>query len=204
MATMNDLTRRRNARDLWISRGHLAAAAALATTVSVVTFGVGFLVGRDVRVEPAPVAGPHVPDGALLELLARVEASATADGAVDVLTFPDALRGPAGGSPDVPAAAGEPLPVKMTAIGGAVAPGDRPPAGAFTVVVGRGDDVDAMRALQGRLTAMGLQAWVGAEIVDGVAAYRVAVGGYPTAEAATASLPIVQAAGLPGTVEALR
>jgi hypothetical protein len=208
---MNDLTRRRNARDIWISRGHLIAGACLAVTMSATSFGLGFVVGRDVPEErSAAVAEPAIPDAALLELLARVESSATLDGAVDVLTFPDALRGEPGGAPSVPEA-----PAPSTAAIRIAAPtdagrsddapqpvrGDAPPAGAFTVVVGRGEDLAAMRALQAKLGGAGLTAWIGAEIVDGVAGYRVAVGGYPTAEAASAALPIVHAAGLPGTVE---
>lgn len=178
------------------------AAASLAIAMSVTSFGLGFLVGRDGPVvTPTVIAAPYVPDDALIELLARVEASSSAEGAVDVLTFPDALRGETGGVSVVPA----PLPPSEAAVrippSPSVTPGDRPPAGQFTVVVGRGEDLTAMRALQAKLGTAGLSAWIGAEIVDGVAAWRVAVGGYPTEEAAAASLPIVRAAGLPGTVE---
>ena len=199
---MTDLTRRRNARDLWISRGHVYAAASLAIAMSVTSFGLGFLVGRDGPVvTPAVVAAPYQPDDALIQLLARVEASSAAEGAVDVLTFPDALRGPTGGAPDVPAPPEPSDAAVRIPASESITPGDRPPPGQFTVVVGRGEDLAAMRALQAKLGTAGLSAWIGAEIVDGVAAYRVAVGGYPTAEDAAASLPIVRAAGLPGTVE---
>lgn len=202
---MNDLTRRRNARDVWISRGHLAAAGSLAVVMSVTSFGLGFLVGRDgPETAPTVAVTPYVPDDALIELLARVESSATSDGAVDVLTFPDALRGDPGGAPNVPAPTEPNTESVQIAAAPSAEPGDRPVPGAFTVVVGKGEDVAAMRALQAKLGAAGLTAWIGAEIVDGVPAYRVAVGGYATAEAAAAALPIVHAAGLPGTVEPSR
>ncbi|MEQ1506227.1 MAG: SPOR domain-containing protein [Myxococcota bacterium] len=200
---MSELARRRNARDLWISRGHLAALAVGAVALSATTFAIGFAIGRNQRPSDAVVSGPFVPDDQLVELLARVDANAAPDGATEELTFQDTLRGSTLELPAVPVAP-EPTGRTLTTGPGVHLGGDPPPAGAFTVVVERSADGAAMRALQAKLAEAGVTAWVGAELVDGVPAFEVAVGGYPTAEAAAAVVPVVRAAGGAGTVEPIR
>ena len=90
---MGELARRRSARDLWISRGHLWAIATGAVLLTVVAFSLGVSAGRaDGAIGEQDRLGP-APDDQLVTLLARVEASMDPTGGVRELTFPDALLG---------------------------------------------------------------------------------------------------------------
>jgi hypothetical protein len=210
---MSDLRRRRDARDIWISRGHLAAGLTLMVVSSGTSFVLGFLVGRDEAASaPVEVEPIGIPGDELVDLLARVEASALSDGGVEALTFPDALRGDPGGGPEVPAAGSsgrgssgedvQQLPAVPSAPGVPASVG-KPPAGEFTVVVSSSRSLGEMRELQKRLAQLGLESWVGAELVEGVTTYKVAVGAFATEPEATAAMPVVRAAGLAGAVSPL-
>jgi hypothetical protein len=210
---MSDLRRRRDARDIWISRGHLGAGLMLMVVSSGTSFVLGFLVGRDEAASsPVTVAPIGIPGDELVDLLARVEASALSDGGLEALTFPDALRGDPGGGPEVPSpTAGRPAPdgqrvqqlQAVSAPQGVPSSVGKPPAGEFTVVVGSARALGEMRELQKRLSKLGLESWVGAELVEGGTVYKVAVGAFATTEEAEAALPIVRATGLGATVSPL-
>lgn len=97
---MGELARRRNARDLWISHGHLRAAG-----VGVVSLLIAaFVAGASLRGTPSEEGATATwladeADAELVELLARVDAAGEPDGGLSRLTFPTAL------------AAGEAVPV---------------------------------------------------------------------------------------------
>ena len=189
---MGELARRRRARDLWISRSHLLAAAAGAAVLSVVSFGSGYLMGRGAPSEHAPTAiglTSSLPDDALVELLARVEATATTNGGVDDLTFPETLRG-AQGSGVAAAVGAEPFDeaLVLAPVEAPVVEGDPLPEGRYTVDVLRTGDEGRARVLQEELVAAGFDAFVAVEMVEGVVRYRLAAGGYRTEQAATRAL----------------
>jgi len=154
------------------------------------------------------------PDGGLVELLARVEASADPLGGIGSLTFPEALSkvpeppivqfGPPflgcrararGGrlrrSSPMPISEEPPEVVEVAAGPLAIAPiADQRPAGAFTVEVGRFDGAHGAVAageLRAGLRADGKPAFVTVELVKGVPRYLVGVGGYPDEAAAGAA-----------------
>jgi len=198
---MSELARRRSARDIWISRSHLYALGSGAALAILVSFAVGYVLGRESVDLPRPVAtafAGEAGDEALVELLARVDATATPDGGVRDLTFPNALRGE-GGDVQIPA------PVEsdaVTELEGAprlrLAPGDEAPPGRWTVLAAtldtRADADEIAESLRGRE----LQAWVGVEQSDGRTRFRVAVGGWGSrteAEDALKSLKLKIAAG---------
>lgn len=197
---MSDLARRRSARDLWISRSHLWAAGTAAALLAAISFSLGVAVssGDDAHAADARPADawavPPAPDDSLVELLARVEASADPSGGVTALTFPDVLEGQATGAP-IPEA---PEPLRGTASAApapAVAPppADPAPAGAFTCVVLRTPLRARALAVRDQLRARDLPAWMGAELVDGDLAWRVSLGGYPDAASAEDALRAYQA-----------
>lgn len=89
---MSELTRRRHARDIWISRGHLWAAGVAMVLVGLGGFVAGWWAAgsRSPAVAPTQIA---TSDEALIDLLARVDARVVSHDGVDALTFPDALTG---------------------------------------------------------------------------------------------------------------
>lgn len=203
---MSDLKRRRDARDIWISRRHLAAGAVLMVLISITSFFLGFWVGRDEAAEPQHTAShSQVPGDDIVELLARVEASALSDGGIEALTFPDSLRGDPGGGPGVPSPGVRPEPAAIEALprrpGQIAAEGlPPPPKGDFTVQVAVLPLLSEARQQEQAMRLLGIDPWIGAEIAEGHTRYFLAVGGYPSAEEASKILPILTAAGLKGTV----
>lgn len=181
---MGELAARHRARDLWVSRSHLAAAAAGAIVLSLTTFALGYTLGRSEGTADVPRGAPVVladaaRDDALVELLARVESTATADGGVQALTFPDTLKGGPG--------SGEAL---------GLGPADPAPPGRFTILVVSTSSRAEAEATRERLRAAGLEAWMRAELVGGKPRWRVSVGGHPTEESAAEALPAVHAVGV--------
>jgi hypothetical protein len=183
---MSELARRRRARDLWISRSHLRAAVALGLTLSAASSLVGFRVGRDRG--PAPGPPREASDEALIDLLARIEANARPEAAVEELTFPDALRS---SIESAPAPGGDPP--DATAV-------QLPFDGAWSVVVTGGTDEPAARALEQGLRQAGLAPRLRGGGADG---WVVTVGAWPSADAAAVGLAVVRAAGYDGKVEAV-
>jgi hypothetical protein len=207
---MGELARRRSARDLWISRSHLWAVATGAVLLAIASFSVGLVVanGEPDPASRAPFASlSTAPDDSLVELLARVEASADPSGGVSGLTFPGALSGEAesGQVPGSPREFGG-VAVVEAPPGAAVPAVDNPPPGQFTVAVLRTDNGMRAVALRDQLRARGLPAWTGAEMESGALRYRVALGGFGSeAEAGVAldgyrarvvDLPLLKSAGV--------
>ena len=212
---MGDLARRRNARDLWISRSHLWALGAGVAVLGITTFLLGISLGRAEagRMDDAPrTLVAEVPDDALVELLARVEASADPLGGIDLLTFPGELSrviepivavGPPLPADLVPLLLQPPPPVVADAPellevdAGAVAMtpiADTRPPGAFTVqvLVLEGPDGAAEAVgMRNDLRKNGLDAWVASELVSGTPRYRVSVGGYGAEAEAVAAVAAV-------------
>lgn len=197
---MTELRRRRSARDLWISRGHLWAAGTAAGLLAVIAFSLGVVVGGG---EPAhasaePVRLPDVPDDSLVELLARVEASADPSGGVSELTFPDVL---AGGPRTARVPEGAQVtsgPAVVTPAPGSSGPQvDARPSGSWTVLVLATPSEDRARALRDQLQARELEAWLGLVQVAGHPEWRVAVGGYSSESQAEAAVADLQRSGLP-------
>jgi len=181
---MGDLARRRSGRDIWISRGHVWAVSAGAVVAATLAFGVGFASGRasaPVEIADVQTFASTVPDEALVELLARVEAGAARDGGIEELTFPDALRGRiAGPTSAAPAIDGGTGVVVEVPAGDFAEVSAEPPAqqGHFVILVERFRDVLDARSLRDDLREAGLPTWVGVERVDGALTYKVSVGGY--------------------------
>ncbi len=202
---MGELSRERNARDLWVSRGHLRAMGAGVLVLACTTFALGYVVGRDTS--PAPVAESSAiqEDEQLVELLARVEASARPRGGVEDLTFPDALSGRTPRVSDnllAPesnvAVSGDPTAVEASGAPG-IPVGDAAPSGAvWTLVVSEDLDAGAAVTQRDELRKAGVSAWIWYELVDGVPKHRVAVGGYPDEAAAQAAWETLELpAGIP-------
>lgn len=212
---MGELARRRSARDLWISRSHLWALGAGVLVLGATTFLLGISLGRaEARREAdAPrTLVAEVPDDALVELLARVEASADPLGGIDLLTFPGELSKvtepivsvgpplPAEMVPQVlpppPAAPAEPDDVLEVAAGAvALTPiADPHPSGAFTIRVlelaGAENAAQAV-SLRDDLRKAGQDAWIATDLVAGTPRYRVSVGGFADEVAAHAALAAV-------------
>ena len=177
---MSELERRRGARDVWISRSHVSAAAVGAAVLSGISFIVGMSLGA--------AAGGSVGQGAraqngasdrLVDLLARVETAADLEGGVDQLTFPDELpgRNVGPGSP-IPDGAGGPEPrflLESAAV--ATAWADAPPAEdvASHRVLSTGA-ADEARALRDALRSEGLDARAyPKELLEGRMRWHVAV-----------------------------
>ncbi len=214
-----EIARKRGARDLWISRSHVAAAATASLALAVVAFGAGFLLGRD-QATAAPgraALTSELPADELLQLLARIDGNGAGAGASGAITFPDELRGappvalpptaapPAEavvapvGAPVDPVAPGEPPPTLHLPPGEAVVVGGpEAPAAEFTVVVGRHASATEAAESRARLARAGLDAWILTELVDGAPRFRVAVGRHASRAAADEALPLL--AGVGGAV----
>ncbi len=191
---MSELARRRSARDIWISRGHLYALGAGCGLAILAAFGIGYAVGRESVDLPPPAStafAGEAGDDALVELLARVDAAATPDGGVDQLTFPDALRGeaiersvPAGDDASVPVVgvSGEAIPLPEA--------GEPPPVpnGSWTIVVATFSERQPAEVRVAELIAEGHTAWTGVESQDGTLQYRASIGGYGSRVAAEDAL----------------
>jgi hypothetical protein len=91
---MSDLERRREAKDLWISRGHIFSAGVGVSLLLVVAFALGYRMGsaeNDPQVlNPTLEVAEH--DRQLQELLERLDALQDPT-AVDALTFPELKKG---------------------------------------------------------------------------------------------------------------
>ena len=90
---MGELARRRHAKDLWISFGHVRAGAIAFLAIVTGAFVAGYSVAGSAE-NLAPDQVPWLADAAdqeLVDLLARVDASAEADGGLSRLGFPEML-----------------------------------------------------------------------------------------------------------------
>lgn len=187
---MGELARRLDARDVWISRGHLWAAGIGVALVAVIAFSLGIMVGGGEEAHASgvdPLGLSQAPDDSLVELLARVEATTDPSGGVSALTFPDALRG-LGEAPIPEAPRGFSGTATVEAPGTGAPEADEVPEGVFTIVVSRTNDAVHARALRDQLRARDLPAWIAAERVGGQPAWRVCIGGFATQASATTAV----------------
>lgn len=193
-----DLLRRRRARDLWISRGHLYGFVALVVVASATFFLGGFVVGRGSVASVERGSEERAADDELARVLSSIEVGRlrgaprqVVRGARDYDAAP--IEAPGEGAPaDEPAAQ---LAGAGVATGELPPPVDLPPSSLYTVVVREVASAAEASELEAGLTRRGLSAWVQAALVDGATVYRVAVGGYPTIEDAQLVMPVVRAAG---------
>jgi hypothetical protein len=194
---MSDLARRRDARELWVSRSHLHAAVVASILVSVISFGFGYLLGHSragvVSAPPERSLLAEVPGEGLVALLAEVERGAVGS-ASSAIVYPELIdeQEPM----QIPTEAEE-----VPGVRAELAPGrleevpvpDPTPDGAYTIDVGDFDDLAVATDLRDHLRAQGVEAWWGLERVAGVARYHVAVGGFEDEAAASEQLAGVAA-----------
>lgn len=194
---MSDLARRRDAREVWVSRSHLHSAVVIAVLLAMFSFGTGFLFGRHQAAstgdrETLAFAG-DVPGRELLAVLAEVERNSITS-ASSAMVYPDLLD--KNGTAQVPTA--EPpvagLRADVPAPISAAFTADPTPAGAYTVEVGVFEDMLVARATREQLRNRSVKAWWWMERVDGQARYHVAAGGFGSQAEADAELSVVNAA----------
>lgn len=204
-----------------LSGGHLLALFALAVSLAALSFFVGYDAGktqvRVVEVQPStpPLIGDEARTGDLESLLGRVE-QANGRPALDFpkelpasaeVPAPTPAVGPDGaplpaGSPTVPVRPADPFPdAQRTGVaevnGGsaavALAPDAGVPSGGWAVdVASFPSEAEAATHVEG-LRAAELAAYRVVALVDGVAVWRVRIGGYPSKDAASAALSSVAA-----------
>ncbi|MBX2798764.1 MAG: SPOR domain-containing protein [Myxococcales bacterium] len=178
---MGELARQRRARQLWVSRGHVAAACVLAALLCVISFGVGYGLGRDGRAmevaeQPEGIVA-DVPDEQLLDLLARLDTLPSKNGGVEVLKATEQLREEAApGTPRAPLGKGVANPMV-----------DPRPAGAYTIHLGDYDDREA-RELQAALRDRHIVGYRSSKVTAGRVSVAIAVGGFASEQAATQEL----------------
>lgn len=185
---MNDGTRTRSDRQIWITRGHLGALAVTTASVALLTFLVGVQVGRRTAPEVValPLADGVLPDAeaqASLELLLRevelAQASVDPSGSPQVsLSFPSVLGQGTTASPAAAAPAVATVSIAPVQGDAPRPPKNRPPVDGWSVQVASHPtqaDADAELA---RLQELGHEAYRVAALVDGQTWYRVRVGGF--------------------------
>lgn len=194
---MSDLARRRDAREVWVSRSHLHSAVVIAVLLAMFSFGTGFLFGRHQAAstgdrETLAFAG-DVPGRELLAVLAEVERNSITS-ASSAMVYPDLLD--KNGTAQVPTA--EPpvagLRADVPAPISAAFTADPTPAGTYTVEVGVFEDMLVARATREQLRNRNVKAWWWMERVDGQARYHVAAGGFGSQAEADAELAVVNGA----------
>ncbi|MCA9491191.1 MAG: SPOR domain-containing protein [Myxococcales bacterium] len=192
-----EIERRRGARDIWVSRSHVAAAAAGACALALTTFGLGWFLGSSSTPPPARAAlTSELPREELLQLLARIDGNSAGAGAAESITFPDALRGGAATPGAVAQPGGDGSPTRLE--GGAsasVGEAGAVPTTGFTIVAGRFDGLSDARQLRDHLRTAGLDAWIATELVDGAPRHRVAIGHHATEADAADALPLLEGVG---------
>lgn len=90
---MADLASKRNARDLWISKGHVGAVAVLCFALVVGAYAAGFAMGQASKAGDSKQASTPVANATVVELLDRIEGSTVNPADQRTLTFPDVLAG---------------------------------------------------------------------------------------------------------------
>jgi cell division septation protein DedD len=180
----------RDARVTPWTRTHVVAYAVIGAMSCVLAFSFGFWMGRRAEAPPARTVSFEdvVPGADLVSVLAKVERVNVATTSGD-MQYPAILqKGEA-----LPVPTREPDPPGVRAEISPSTPGgtfeaDAAPPGRFTVLLGVFDRQADAKAVREHLRAKGHSSWWSLERKDGQPAYRVAVGGFPTAEAADAAL----------------
>lgn len=185
-----------------LSRGQLNAAIVGALVALSGSFAAGVVVGERTRGEGGEHERVALVDNAaeesLVELLARVEASADPTGGVSGLSYPDALRlelqappGPVAVPPTVGQAAVE-AGLQDSPEG---ALDDLPPVGPWAVALGFFSDEEELLAVRQASLVVPEPWWQALVLVDGVAGRRAGVGAFGSEDAAKRALATLVAAG---------
>lgn len=178
---MSELERRRGARDVWVSRSHIAAAASGAFLLAAVSFVTGWQLGLGSGTVVSLPVSTEADDAneRLMELLARVEGSGHLDGGVGQLTFPEELQGAfVGPDAPLPPSSGDEGPqfklggLDVAQWGGADAP---PSADHAAVKVAEGLGRLQALELRDRLRGQMLDARAVPALIDGDSVWRVTV-----------------------------
>lgn len=193
---MSKLARRRDARDLWVSRSHVVAALPIVLGLCGVCFFGGYSLGRarvatteTVQQDASLVGG--VPGEDLLVLLAKMERGAMPSESSAVF-YPEMIS--KGASAPVPVRS-EPVPGVTATVRPSPLAGepeaDAPPEGSFTIAVGWFDEASEARRARDHLRSQGHDAWLSLVRVEGEPRHRVSVGGYDDADAADEAVGVV-------------
>jgi len=180
-------------REIWITRGHLAALGTATLFIALLAFFVGIQIGRspssgtDLEQAPTLLPDPERED-ALEDLLREVEA---AQAAAPPLVFPEALE--EGTAPETPEEV-EDEPVQQTQVKPSedAQPEPPPPApvptplptAGWSVQIASYDNASDADARVEKLKKRDLRAYRITALIRGKNWYRVKIGSYPSKEAA--------------------
>lgn len=191
---MGELERQRQARDLWISRGHVVAYLTGTVLLGLFMFGIGYRMGGEARgersrpYETSLVSG--APDQELVQVLDRVDAMKDPLGHQQ-MTFPE-LRDPGDGDVlgsrmDADADEGRAAAFRLNGDEDAAWPEEAPftqPHG-WGVVLQESNEPKAIETLQGRVDASGsLATEIGWGVVDGQRVFWLMRQGFTSSEEA--------------------
>ena len=190
--TRTDRVQIQNSREIWITKGHLAALGTATLAIALLAFFVGIQVGRK-QVEAPPIATSDsiLPDpakeDALEALLREVEA---AQAAAPPLAFPDTLT--EGEAPKPPEeATEEPIETDVKPVPEVKQEPPPPPAQAapvpksgWSVQVASYDNATDADARVAKLRERELKAYRVTALIRGQNWHRVKVGSYPSKDAA--------------------
>jgi DedD protein len=189
---MADWVHTQNGREIWITKGHLAALGTATLAIALLAFFVGVQVGRNQAETPALADNPTIlPDldreDALEALLREVE---SAQAAAPPLAFPETLT--EGNAPEVPEAPEEeevPTDIRPAPEATQTPPPDPPksapvPASGWAVQIASYESASDADARVAKLQERDLKAYRVAALIRGQNWYRVKVGPYSSKDAA--------------------
>lgn len=185
---MGELERLRDAREFRVSRSHVHAALTLSVLLSLVTFGVGFALGRAKVAVTSDGAAVSMVDGVpgqeLVELLAEVERGNVLH-ASQAMTYPQFFNGQ--GEVQVPTEAPKPAQVDAAVPAApSIADGttDPLPEGPYTIHVGEfASEKDAI-ATHDVLAAAGFTLWRSVRLENGKPVWILGMGSFATEDEA--------------------
>lgn len=181
-----------NGREIWITRGHLAALGTATLAIALLAFFVGIQVGRNQADTPVAsdtetiLPNPDRED-ALEALLREVE---SAQAAAPPLAFPETLsEGIAPQTPPAVETEEPPTDVRPASTAKQAPPPDPPksapvPSAGWSVQIASYDAAVDADARVAKLQERGLKAYRVTALIRGVNWYRVKVGAYPSKDSA--------------------
>lgn len=189
---MADWVHTQNGREIWITRGHLAALGTATLAIALLAFFVGVQVGRNQSDAPNVAENTSVlPDpnreDALEALLREVE---SAQAAAPPLAFPETLsEGEAPEVPSEPEAEEVATDIRPAAEETQTPPPDPPksapvPSSGWSVQIASYESASDADARVAKLQERDLKAYRVAALIRGQNWYRVKVGPYPNKDAA--------------------
>lgn len=197
-----DLPRRAD-RQIWITRSHLMALGVANLCVAALAFLVGIQVGRRGAEEPslsAAATATFLPDptqeDALEALLREVEyaqsaitpsGQAVSNEKADHMVFPEVLTGEVAIQAVTPTEPPTPEAVSVEPRPETAPEGDVPAVAGWSVQIASYPTLAEAEAKMNELSALKLQPFRVAALVNGVTWFRVRVGGYPDRKAAEAA-----------------